>query len=45
MIIAKCNKTVMAKDLVKIRKLGAETDINLLYKQVQNYMQMISNMT
>ena len=23
----------------------AETDIILLYKQVQNYMQMISNMT
>ena len=23
----------------------AETDILLLYKQVQNYMQMISNMT
>ena len=35
----------MAKDLVKIRKTGVETDIILLYKQVQNYIQMISNMT
>ena len=41
----KCNKTLLVPDLVKIRKTGAETDIILLYKQVQNYMKMISNMT
>ena len=45
MIITKCNKMLLVSDLVKIRKTGAETDINLLYKQVQNYMQMNSNMT
>ena len=41
----KCNKAILVSDLMKIRKTGAETDILLLYKQVQNYMQMISNMT
>jgi hypothetical protein len=40
-----CKTVTVIPDLVKIRKTWAETDINLLYKKVQNYMQMISNMT
>ena len=44
-VITICNKALLVSDLVKIRKTGAETDINLLYKQVQNYMQLISNKT
>ena len=42
---AKCNKTILVSDLVKIRKTGVETYIILLYKQVQNYLQMNSTMT
>ena len=45
MIITICNKAILAPDLVKIREIGAETDIILLYKHVQNYMQVDSNMT
>src|SRR3954465_9430457 len=40
-----CNKAILVPDLVKIWKTGAETDINLLYKHVQNYMPKNSNMT
>ena len=40
-----CKIVTVIPDLVKIRKTWTETDINLLYKQVQNYMQMNINMT
>jgi len=45
MIITICNKAILVPDLVKNRNTRAETDIILLYKHVQSYMQMNSNMT